>query len=117
MALVHYAVLFGRKAEGAAIPAQISPDMARYMQTLASQYAISYGQRANAGVRQDMAKCRTLMQKEVCPAYKAIGQSTGIPVLAALKRQFDTYFCRREYADGQDLENPFASPAEPIGRE
>jgi hypothetical protein len=112
IALVHYAVLFGRNPEGAAIPAPLPPETGRYMQTLAWQHVVSYGQRANAAVRRDMATCRTLMQQEVCPAYVAFRQGTGVPVLATLKRQFDTYSCRREYADAQDPENPFASPKE-----
>jgi hypothetical protein len=112
IALVHYAVLFGRNPGGAAIPTPLPPETGRYMQTLAWQYVVSYGQRANAAVRRDMATCRTLMQKEVCPAYAAFRQSKGVPVLAILKRQFDTYCCRREYADAHDPENPFASPKE-----
>jgi hypothetical protein len=50
------------------------------------------------------------MQNQVCPAYAAFQHGTGL--LATLKRQFDTYSCRREYADAQDLENPFASAKE-----
>jgi hypothetical protein len=80
------------------------------MQTLAWQFVVSYGQRANAATWRDMATCRSLMQNEVCPAYVAYRQGTG--VLATLKRQFDTYSCRREYADARDPENPFASPKE-----
>ena len=52
------------------------------------------------------------MQDEVCPAYVAFRGGKRVPVLATLKRQLDSYFCRREYADGQDPENPFASPKE-----
>jgi hypothetical protein len=110
IALVHYSVLFGRSPEGAAILAPLSSETGRYMQTLAWQYVVSYGQRANAAVRRDMAACRTLMQKDVCPAYVAFRHGTG--VLATLKRQLDTYSCRRQYADAQDPENPFASPKE-----
>jgi hypothetical protein len=109
IALVHYAVLFGRNPEGAAIPPSLAPETGRYMQTLAWKYAVSYGQRANAAVRRDMATCRDLMQKEVCRAYAAF-QSKGLPVLATLKRQYNTYRCGREYADAHDPENPFASP-------
>jgi hypothetical protein len=108
IALVHYAVLFGRNPGGAAIPASLAPETGRYMQTLAWQYAASYGQRANAAVRRDMATCRDLMQKEICPAY-ATFQTQGPPVLATLKRQFNAYRCGREYADADDPENPFAS--------
>jgi 4'-phosphopantetheinyl transferase EntD len=111
IALVHYAVLFGHSPEGAAIPAAIAPETGRYMQTLAWQYAVSYGQRANAAVRRDMATCRDLMQNEICPAFAAL-QSKGVPGLAKLRRLFDTYRCRREYADADDAENPFASPRE-----
>lgn len=109
IALMHYAVLFGRSPEGAAIPAAISQETGRYMQTRAWQYAVSYGQRANAAARQDMAACRALMQNDVCPAFAAL-QSKGIPGLATLRRLFDTYRCQREYADAHDPENPFASP-------
>lgn len=109
LALVHYAVLFGRSPEGAAIPTAIAPETGRYMQTLAWQYAVSYGERANAAARRDMAACRALMQNEVCPASAAL-QGKGIPGLATLRRLFDSYRCRREYADAQDPENPFASP-------
>jgi hypothetical protein len=110
IALVHYAILFGRNPEGAAIPTPLTPEASRYMQTLAWQYAVSYGQRANDSARRDMARCRTLMQEEVCPAYGALRQGKG--VLATLKRQLETYSCRREYADAQDPENPFGSPKE-----
>ena len=108
IALVHYAVLFGRSPEGAAIPAAIVSETGRYMQTLAWQYAVSYGRQANAAARRDMAACRALMQNEVCPAFAAL-QSRGIPGLATLRRLFDSYRCRREYADAHDPENPFAS--------
>jgi hypothetical protein len=111
IALVHYAVLFGRSPEGAAIPASLAPETGRYMQTLAWQYAVSYGQRANAAARRDMATCRALVQNQVCPAYAAF-QGKGMPILATLRRLFDTYRCRREYADAHDPENPFASPGE-----
>jgi hypothetical protein len=109
IALVHYAVLFGRNPEGAAVPASLAPETGRYMQTLAWQYAVSYGQRADAAARRDMATCRDLMQKEVCPAYTAF-QGKGLPGLATLMRQYSTYRCGREYADAHDPENPFASP-------
>ena len=110
IALVHYAVLFGRSPEGAAIRAPVSPETGRYMQTFAWQYVVAYGQRANAVARRDMAACRTLMQNEVCPAYVAFRHGTGL--LATLKRQFEMYSCRRDYSDAQDPENPFASPKE-----
>ena len=109
IALVHYAVLFRRNPEGAAIPASLAPETGRYMQTLAWQYAVSYGRRADAAARRDMATCRDLMQKEICPAYTAF-QGKGLPGLATLKRQYNTYRCGREYADANDPENPFASP-------
>jgi hypothetical protein len=108
IALLHYAALFGRTPEGAAIPAPLSPETGRYMQMLAWQYVGAYGHRANAAARRDMATCRSLMQNEICPAYVALRHGTG--VLAAIKRQFEMYSCRREYADVQDPENPFASP-------
>lgn len=110
MALVHYAVLFGRSPEGAAIPAFVPRQMGEYMQTLAWQYALSYGQRANAAAQRDMAACRTLMQEKVCPAYAAFLHGSGMPVLTALKRYLVTNSCRRDYADAQDSENPFAAP-------
>jgi hypothetical protein len=109
MALVHYAVLFGRSPEGAPAPTSLAPETSRYMQTLAWHYVVSYSQRANVAARQDMATCRTLMQNEICPAYASL-QSKGPPILAALKRQYNTYRCQREYADANDPENPFASP-------
>lgn len=110
LALVHYAVLFGRSPEGAAVPKPLSAETGKYMQTLAWQYAAAYGQRANASAQRDMAACRTLMQDDVCPAYVAFRQGIRVPVLATLKRQLDTYRCRREYADEHDPENPFATP-------
>jgi hypothetical protein len=109
IALVHYAVLFGRTPEGAAIPASLAPETGRYMQRLAWQYSASYGQRANAAARRDMATCRALMQSQICLAY-AVFQAKGMPVLATLRRQFNAYLCGREYADAHDPENPFASP-------
>jgi hypothetical protein len=110
VALVHYAVLFGRSPEGAPVLAPISLETGRYMQTLAWQFVSSYGQRANAAVRRDMATCRSLMEKDVCPASVAFRHGTG--VLATLKRQLDTHSCRREYADARDPDNPFASRKE-----
>jgi hypothetical protein len=80
------------------------------MQALAWQFVVSYGQRANAAARREMATCRSLMQNEVCPAYVTFRHGTG--VLASLKRQLDAYSCRREYGDARDPENPFASPNE-----
>jgi hypothetical protein len=109
IALVHYAVLFGRNPEGATIPATLAPETGRYMQTLAWQYVVSYGKRADAAARRDMAECRALMQKEICPAFAAL-QSKGLPILAALKRQYNAYQCSRQYADANDPENPFAAP-------
>lgn len=108
IALVHYSVLFGRNPEGAAIPASLAPEAGRYMQTMAWQYAVSYGQRANAVARRDMATCRDLMQQEICPAYAAF-QTQGASVLAKLKRQFNAHRCARGYAHASDPENPFAS--------
>lgn len=110
MALVNYAVLFGRSPSGAPIPARISKEMGGYMQTLAWQYVDTYGRTAHAAVQRDMATCRNLMQEQVCPAYVAFRQGMRVPVVATFRRQLDTYFCRREYADGQDPANPFASP-------
>ncbi|MBS0237571.1 MAG: hypothetical protein JSR89_04005 [Proteobacteria bacterium] len=112
MALVHYAVLFGRNPEGAMIPTFVSPEMGRHMQTLAWQYALSYGQRANAAAQRDMAACRTLMQEKVCPAYADFLHGSGMPVLTALKRYLVTNSCRRDYADARDPENPFAAPTD-----
>ncbi|MFA5956080.1 hypothetical protein [Hyphomicrobium sp.] len=110
MALIHYAVLFGRSPEGAAVPAPISPETGRYMQTVAWQYAVSYGDRTNAAARRDMADCRTLMQEKICPAYAAFRNDSSMPVLGAIKRHFDTNSCRRDYGSAEDPENPFASP-------
>lgn len=110
MGLVHYAVLFGRSPEGAFIPRILALETGRYLQTLAWQFASSYGERANAAAGRDMAACRTLMQEDVCPASVAFRQGTRLPVVAALRRRLDTYYCRREYSDAQDPENPFASP-------
>lgn len=107
MALVHYAVLFGRSPEGAAIPASLAPETGQYMQKLAWDYIASYGRRANGDARRDMATCRALMQDQVCPAYAAF-QARG--VLSTVKRQYNAYLCGREYADAQAPENPFASP-------
>jgi hypothetical protein len=107
IALVHFAVLFGRSPEGAAKPTSIAPETGRYMQALAWKHVVSYGQRANAAASRDMTACRTLMLKDVCPAYVAFRQGKG--VLAALKRRFDIYACQREYTDAKDPENPFSA--------
>lgn len=112
IALVHYAVLFGRSPEGAVIPRPMSLEMGRYLQSLAWRFASSYGERANTAAGRDMATCRALMQEEVCPASTAFRQGTRIPVVAALKRQLDAYLCRRAYGDAQNPENPFVSPKE-----
>lgn len=112
MALVHYAILFGRSPVGAVVPRAISPEFGRFMQDLAWQFASSYGKGANAAAQRDMATCRSLMQEDVCPAYVAFQKGTRVPVVATLKRQLDTYFCRREYVDGRDPANPFASTKE-----
>jgi hypothetical protein len=80
IALLHYSVLFGRSPEGVEVPASLSPETGRYMQTLAWRYAVSYGQRADAAARLDMAACRKLMLDEVCPAYATSVRS--IPIFA-----------------------------------
>ena len=107
IALVHYAVLFGRTPEGAAIPASLAAETGQYMQKLAWEYVVSYSQRANVDARRDMATCRALMQSQICPAYAAF-QTEG--VLSAVKRQYNAYLCGRQYADAENPENPFTSP-------
>jgi len=109
MALLHYSVLFGHNPEGSVLPAFISPEMGKYLQTLAWQYARSYGERADAAVQRDMAACRTLMQESVCPAYAEFLHGSGLPVLTALKRSRVTNSCRRDYADAENPENPFGT--------
>jgi hypothetical protein len=109
MALVHYAILFGRSPVGAPVPTSMPLEMGRYMQAQAWEFAVSYGQGANAAAQRDMATCRSLMQEDVCPAYVAFLKGARVPVVATLKRQLDTYFCRRQFADEQDPANPFAS--------
>ena len=106
MALVHYAVLFGRSPEGAGIPKPLSSKLGRYMQTLAWQFVTTYGQRA---------KLRRAARHGGVPIFDAerrlpglCRQGTGI--LAALKRRFDTNSCRRDYTDARDPDNSFASP-------
>lgn len=110
MALVHYAVLFGRSPEGAALPTLLAPETGRYFQAFAWQYALANGEGAAAAVRRDMATCRTLMQKSVCPAFAAFRNRRRVPVLSPLKRWLDTSSCRRAYADARDPDNPFAEP-------
>jgi hypothetical protein len=106
--LLHFAFLFGRNPEGAAIPPSLIPETGWYMQKFAWQYALAYGQRADAAARRDMPTCRALMRAEICPAYAAL-QSTGLPVLGSIKRKYNDYRCQRDYADADDPENPFAS--------
>lgn len=110
MALVHYAILFGRSPEGAEIPASLPPEMGRHMQALAWEYADSYGRRANVAAQRDMAACRDVIVNEICPAYPAFLRKR-VPVLSALQRRLDTRACRRAYSDGQDPGNPFSSGA------
>jgi hypothetical protein len=109
MGLLHFAFLFGRNPEGAAIPPSLIPETGWYMQRFAWQYALAYGQRADAAARRDMATCRALMRAEICPAYAAL-QSTGLPVLGSIKRRYYDYRCQRDYADPDDPANPFGSP-------
>jgi hypothetical protein len=109
MGLLHFAFLFGRTPEGAAIPPSLVPETGRYMQKFAWQYALAYGQRADAAARRDMATCRALMRAEICPAHAA-RQGTGLPALASIKRKYNDYRCQRDYADADDRANPFASP-------
>lgn len=110
MALVHYAVLFGRSPEGAFVPKFMPLETGRYMQALAWQFASSYGQVANAAATRDMAACRTIMQEDVCPASAAFQQGTRLPLMATLKRQLNSYYCKRDYTDADDSDNPFAAP-------
>ncbi|WFU79163.1 hypothetical protein QA645_32220 [Bradyrhizobium sp. CIAT3101] len=109
VALVNYAVLFGGCPEGAAISEGISPVTGRHLQTLAGQFAFSYGRRADAVVGRDMAACRELMQKGVCPAYVALRHGDSAPIPGAIKRLVKTYSCCRDYANAYDRDNPFAS--------
>ena len=110
IALVHYAVLFGRNPEGAFVPKVMALETGRYLQKMAWSLVSAYSAKADAAASREMAECRTLIQEEICPAYVAFKQDTRLPVVAALKRQLDSYYCRREYIDAQDPENPFASP-------
>jgi hypothetical protein len=110
IALLHYAILFGRSPEGAARPQVLSLDASRFMQTLAWQIASTYGRRADAAARRDMAACRDVIQKEVCPAYVAYKEGKGMPVIGSLKRQYETRACQREFGDANDPDNPFAQP-------
>lgn len=114
MALVHYAVLFGRSPGGAAVPAPLAPETGRYLQAFAWQYALANGERADVAARRDMAACRTLMQKGVCPAFAAFRHGRRVPVLSPLKRWLERSSCRRAYADARDPDNPFADPETPI---
>lgn len=107
--LVNYVVLFGDRPDGAVIPTGLSQATGRHLQALAWQFAVSYGKRANAVAGRDMAACRALMKKQVCPAYAAFRHGDGMPMLTTLKRLVKTYSCRRDYANVRDHENPFAS--------
>ena len=96
---MHYAVLRPRPREGAAIPASLALETGgSWQEALAWQYAVSYGQRANAAASRDMATSRNYHAEDV-PAYVAFRQGKG--VLASIKRHFDTYSCAREYADAR----------------
>lgn len=109
MALVHYAVLFGRSPEGALAQTAIRPETSRYMQALAWRYAVSYGKYADAAASRDMAECRRIMQEEVCPASATFQQRSRLPLVGALQRRLDTRACQRAYTDARDPENPFGS--------
>ncbi len=109
MALIHYAVLFGHNPEGAWMPSNVSPELGKALQTLAWDLTVAYGRRANASGRMDMSTCQTLMQDKVCPAYAAYRNNSGMIGLAALRRYSDGYFCRRDFRDAGDPDNPFHS--------
>jgi hypothetical protein len=110
MGLLQYAVVFGRSPEGAFVPKSMALETGKYMQTLAWQFASEYGQRANAAAERDMASCRTIMQEDICPAFAAFQQGKRVPLMATLKRQLDSYYCKRDYNNPDDPDNPFASP-------
>lgn len=109
LALVHYAVLFGRSPQGAFIPAAILPETGRYMQQLAWRYIVSYGAQANAAASRNMAECRAIMQSDVCPAFVGLQQQKAWPLIGMLKRRFDTDACQRQYKESKDPQNPFGS--------
>jgi len=106
LALVHYAVLFGRSPEGAASPASLKNVTSRYMQALAWRYVTSYGRNANNRAKRDMTVCRDLVMGEICPAFASLRTTSRIPLLTALKQALQTYRCRK------GLGNAFSEPSE-----
>lgn len=108
IALLHYSILFGHSPEGAAIPAQIAPELGAYLQTHAARYAAAYGRRADQSAQRSMDACRKLIVDEICPAVAAFHQGSRIPGLAAFRSWTAARACRRDYGDQRDPENPFA---------
>ena len=109
IALVHYAVLFGRNPEGARHPDVTRPGD-RPLHANARMAVCS--SRTASG---PMPPCDGTWRRAGPDAEGSLPglcglSKQGLPVLATLKRQFNAYPCRREYADANDPENPFASP-------
>lgn len=110
MALLHYAVLYGRSPEGAAVPSTVDPALATYMQRVASEQALRYGRIANAAARRDLAACRDYAQREVCPSYHRL-RSGEVGFFAALERKAKVYVCQRHYGEADGPRNPFGRVA------
>jgi hypothetical protein len=106
MALLHYAVLYGKSPEGAPVPPGVDAAFARYMQRFASEQAAGYGHIANAAALRDLGACRDYAQREVCPSYHRL-RSGDVGFFGALERKAKVYVCQRHYGEADGPRNPF----------
>jgi len=103
---VHYAALFGKSPEGAAVPAEIPVELGRYMQRLAWEHVEGYSMRAEAAAERALDVCRDYAAQVMCPRLFARfdRRKGGIEGLKNVKRKLDL---QRVYADPDHPDNPF----------
>jgi len=106
MGAVHFAALFGRTPEGAAVPAEIPVELGRYMQRLAWEHVEGYSMRAVAAAERDKDLCRDYATQVMCPRMfeRFDRKKGGIDGLRNVKRKLDL---QRVYADPNHPDNPF----------
>jgi hypothetical protein len=108
LGLVHYAALYGRSPEGAAVPQGLARETATFMQRLAFRHVEAYGHVASGAARRNMEACRSFAQREACPSYHQLRSGHESGLLAGIKRKAKVYGCQRSYGGADDAENPFA---------
>jgi hypothetical protein len=107
MGLVHYGVLFGQSAEGAAAPAEVPAAAVQHLQRLAWEHVREYAKVAEASASRSMSACREFAAYAMCPAFSALRGARDARLLARFFSMRDAKRCQDQYLDANDPHNPF----------